>query len=209
MQHSRCGSGSSEQSDHHVQSVVDAEIALSVPEVLSYATGEFAHCGHSASNSDVTTGPLVSGSSSWIHSLTSRASQTRTGRSRWESTTAHITAHWTRNRALATGTTAIEPAPSEATRADALATFSVRVSHRLRITFDQRSISVVFEALVDRTALETWLPPDDMTARFERFDPTPGGSYRLLLTYSDASESRGKSTSNADFVEVRFAALKM
>lgn len=65
-------------------------------------------------------------------------------------------------------------------------------------------ISLVFEALVDRTALETWLPPDDMVGRFERFDPTPGGSYRLVLTHADSSESRGKSTSNSDVVEVRF-----
>ncbi|CAN5671712.1 hypothetical protein BH10ACT3_BH10ACT3_21270 [soil metagenome] len=57
---------------------------------------------------------------------------------------------------------------------------------------------------MDRKALETWLPPDDMAGRFERFDPTPGGSYRLVLTYADSSESRGKSTSNSDVVEVRF-----
>ena len=46
-------------------------------------------------------------------------------------------------------------------------------------------VSRVFAALVDRNALEAWLPPDGMTARFERFDPTPGGSYRLVLTYVD------------------------
>ena len=38
-------------------------------------------------------------------------------------------------------------------------------------------LSRVFESLVDREALETWLPPDGMTGRFERFDPRPGGSY--------------------------------
>lgn len=65
-------------------------------------------------------------------------------------------------------------------------------------------IGRVFEALVDQAALETWLPPDGMIGRFERFDPTPGGSYRLVLTYADSSESRGKSTSDSDVVEVRF-----
>jgi uncharacterized protein YndB with AHSA1/START domain len=45
-------------------------------------------------------------------------------------------------------------------------------------------IDRVFSALVDRAALETWLPPGGMTATFERFDPTPGGSYRLALTYA-------------------------
>ena len=57
---------------------------------------------------------------------------------------------------------------------------------------------------MDRTALEAWLPPDGMTGRFERFDPTPGGSYRLVLTYADASTSPGKNTSDSDVVEVRF-----
>lgn len=65
-------------------------------------------------------------------------------------------------------------------------------------------ISRVFEALVDQNALETWLPPDGMTGRFERFDPTPGGSYHLVLTYADSPESQGKSTSNSDVVEVHF-----
>jgi uncharacterized protein YndB with AHSA1/START domain len=38
-------------------------------------------------------------------------------------------------------------------------------------------VARVFHALLDREALEVWLPPSGMTARFERFDPTPGGSY--------------------------------
>ena len=62
----------------------------------------------------------------------------------------------------------------------------------------------VFNALVDRDALETWLPPDGMTARFERFDPTPGGSYRLVLTFADPTDSRGKSSSDSDIVEARY-----
>jgi uncharacterized protein YndB with AHSA1/START domain len=71
----------------------------------------------------------------------------------------------------------------------------------------QAPLGRVFAALVDRTALETWLPPGGMTARFERFDPRPGGSYRLVLTYTDpeaAQAARGKSTPDADIVEVRY-----
>ncbi len=64
--------------------------------------------------------------------------------------------------------------------------------------------SVVFEALVDRTALETWLPPGGMTARFERFDPTPGGSSRLVLTYTEPTTAGGKSSANTDIVEARY-----
>ena len=43
-----------------------------------------------------------------------------------------------------------------------------------------------------------------MTGRFERFDPTPGGSYRLVLTYACPSESPGKSSPDSDIVEVRY-----
>jgi uncharacterized protein YndB with AHSA1/START domain len=62
----------------------------------------------------------------------------------------------------------------------------------------------VFAALVDREALAAWLPPDGMTARFERFDPRPGGSYRLVLTYADASSAAGKATADSDIVEARY-----
>jgi uncharacterized protein YndB with AHSA1/START domain len=46
-----------------------------------------------------------------------------------------------------------------------------------------------------------------MTARFERFDPTPGGSYRIVLTYSDPGESRGKSSADSDVVEARYVEI--
>ena len=62
----------------------------------------------------------------------------------------------------------------------------------------------VFAALADREALETWLPPRDMVGRFEWFDPTPGGSNRLVLTYTDPSAFPGKSTANSDVVDGRF-----
>jgi uncharacterized protein YndB with AHSA1/START domain len=62
----------------------------------------------------------------------------------------------------------------------------------------------VFDALVDRDALEAWLPPQGMTARFERFDARPGGSYRLVLTYAEATDPRGKSTADSDVVEARY-----
>jgi uncharacterized protein YndB with AHSA1/START domain len=62
----------------------------------------------------------------------------------------------------------------------------------------------VFAALIDPEALTEWLPPDGMSGRFERFDPRPGGSYRLVLTYADASRARGKATADSDIVEARF-----
>jgi uncharacterized protein YndB with AHSA1/START domain len=65
-------------------------------------------------------------------------------------------------------------------------------------------VARVFRALVDRGALERWLPPQGMAARFERFDPRPGGSYRLVLTYADATGAPGKSSADSDIVEVRY-----
>jgi uncharacterized protein YndB with AHSA1/START domain len=46
-----------------------------------------------------------------------------------------------------------------------------------------------------------------MTGTFERFDPRPGGSYRLVLTYADASASGGKTNADTDIVESRFIDL--
>ncbi len=65
----------------------------------------------------------------------------------------------------------------------------------------------VYAALVDPEALRAWLPPDGMSGRFERFDPRTGGSYRLALTYTEASASRGKATADTDIVEARFVDL--
>jgi uncharacterized protein YndB with AHSA1/START domain len=62
----------------------------------------------------------------------------------------------------------------------------------------------VWAALVDRDALAAWLPPTGMTGRFDRFDARPGGSYRLVLTYADASGAPGKATADTDVVEARF-----
>jgi uncharacterized protein YndB with AHSA1/START domain len=62
----------------------------------------------------------------------------------------------------------------------------------------------VFAALVDPDELLAWLPPGGMTGRFGRFDVRPGGSYRLVLTYPDASGAPGKATADADVVEARF-----
>lgn len=69
-------------------------------------------------------------------------------------------------------------------------------------------LSRVFEALVDPEALVQWLPPSRMTGRFEHFDPQPGGSYRMVLTYSDPPAQGGKSNADADVVEGRFVEIE-
>lgn len=65
----------------------------------------------------------------------------------------------------------------------------------------------IYRALIDPAALIHWLPPGTMTGAIDRFDARPGGSYRMVLTYPDASNSRGKSTPDADVVEARFIDL--
>lgn len=65
----------------------------------------------------------------------------------------------------------------------------------------------VFAALVDEEALLSWLPPKGMTGRFERFDVREGGSYRLVLTYADASGAPGKTSADSDAVDVRIVEL--
>ena len=62
----------------------------------------------------------------------------------------------------------------------------------------------VFAALVDADAVSSWLPRAGMNGRFGHFDARPGGSYRLILTYSDRSHAGGKATDNSDIVEARF-----
>ena len=63
----------------------------------------------------------------------------------------------------------------------------------------------VYGALVDADALTQWLPPAGMTGRFDRFDARPGGSYRLVLTYTDGGA--GKTSTDSDVVDVRFVDL--
>ena len=65
----------------------------------------------------------------------------------------------------------------------------------------------VYAALLDSDALVAWLPPSGMTGRFERFDPRPGGGYRLVLTYDDADSEQAKSGDGTDVVEARFVEL--
>ncbi len=65
----------------------------------------------------------------------------------------------------------------------------------------------VYQAFVDPDGLTTWLPPDGMRGKLERFDPRPGGTYRLVLTYVDAPASPGKATTDSDIIEARFVDL--
>jgi uncharacterized protein YndB with AHSA1/START domain len=67
--------------------------------------------------------------------------------------------------------------------------------------------AAVYGALVDRESLEAWLPPDGMSGRIERWDPRPGGGFRMVLTYLDAADGPGKTSDDTDVVDVEFTEL--
>jgi uncharacterized protein YndB with AHSA1/START domain len=55
--------------------------------------------------------------------------------------------------------------------------------------------------------MERWLPPKNMTGTMLHFDFREGGSYRMRLTYKNSQDGRGKTSDNADEVEVRLIKL--
>ncbi|USY22564.1 SRPBCC family protein [Nocardiopsis exhalans] len=67
--------------------------------------------------------------------------------------------------------------------------------------------AAVYRAMTDPGALEAWLPPEGMTGRIERFDPWPGGGFRMVLTYLDPGTGQGKTTESTDVTEVGFVEL--
>lgn len=67
--------------------------------------------------------------------------------------------------------------------------------------------ATVYDALLDREAVEAWLPPEGMRGRIERWDPRSGGGFRMVLTYLDPVDAPGKASDATDVVEVGFAEL--
>ena len=67
--------------------------------------------------------------------------------------------------------------------------------------------SVIYQAFTEPKAMETWLPPADMTGHMLAFDFREGGFYRMRLTYNDPQHAPGKSSDDSDEVEVQFLKL--
>lgn len=65
----------------------------------------------------------------------------------------------------------------------------------------------MYRALLDRRALEVWLPPDGMRGRVESWNPRPGGGFRMVLSYLEPERGTGKAADGTDVVEVGFADL--
>lgn len=64
----------------------------------------------------------------------------------------------------------------------------------------------VYEALLDRVAVEQWMVPDNMSSEIHFFDATEGGRFRISLTYEDPGQA-GKSQGATDTFQGRFAKL--
>ena len=65
---------------------------------------------------------------------------------------------------------------------------------------------VVYRALLDAGAIETWMVPIGMASHVHAFDAREGGSFRVSLTY-DAPTASGKTTAHTDTYHGRFVRL--
>ncbi|EST36007.1 SRPBCC domain-containing protein [Streptomyces roseochromogenus] len=79
--------------------------------------------------------------------------------------------------------------------------YATRVSRRV-----QAPPHAVYRALTDPDAIAAWRVPAGMSARVHTFDAREGGTFRVSLTYDDASAT-GKSGGHTDTYHGRFARL--
>ena len=66
--------------------------------------------------------------------------------------------------------------------------------------------SAVYRALVDPSAVQRWMVPEDMTSTVHEFDARPGGAFRISLTYDDPTAT-GKTSDNTDSFGGHFVRL--
>ena len=69
------------------------------------------------------------------------------------------------------------------------------------------SASAIYQAFATPEAMERWLPPQGMTGHILAFAFREGGGYRMRLTYNESQHTPGKTSDDADEVEVRFVKL--
>lgn len=62
----------------------------------------------------------------------------------------------------------------------------------------------IFRTLLDPETIPTWRTPRGIAARLERFDPRPGGSYRMMLLNVHDDDGDGESGSRTDVIDVEF-----
>ena len=66
--------------------------------------------------------------------------------------------------------------------------------------------SRVYAALLDASAVQRWMVPDDMTSEVHRFEAREGGTFAITLTHVSSSAT-GKTTRHADSFTGRFVRL--
>jgi uncharacterized protein YndB with AHSA1/START domain len=65
--------------------------------------------------------------------------------------------------------------------------------------------ALVYAACVDPDKLVAWRVPDGMTGHVHAFDASPGGAFRMSLTYDDPGRSAdGKTDAGTDTFQGRF-----
>lgn len=64
----------------------------------------------------------------------------------------------------------------------------------------------VYRALLDASAVATWMVPDGMSSHVHAFDAREGGALQISLTY-DAPTGTGKTTAQTDTFHGRFVKL--
>jgi len=68
--------------------------------------------------------------------------------------------------------------------------------------------SRIYQALTNRDAVQSWLPPAGARGIIEAFDPRPGGAFRMTLVFETPGESgTRKSSSTSDIVDGEFLEL--
>src|SRR5262249_46547235 len=59
----------------------------------------------------------------------------------------------------------------------------------------------IYRAFLDPEAWVKWLPPEGMTGRIYKFEPRPGGNYRMALTHRKVDRATpGKTSEGTDIV---------
>ena len=66
----------------------------------------------------------------------------------------------------------------------------------------------IYQAFVDRDAVGSWLPPENMRGQVHIFEPREGGRFRMSLIYQHPEHSRrGKTSEDTDTFQGRFVQL--
>jgi len=67
--------------------------------------------------------------------------------------------------------------------------------------------STIYHAFATADSMTAWLPPQGMTGTMLAFAFHEGGAYRMRLTYNEPQRTPGKTSENADEIQVRFIRL--